>query len=76
VWQIRFIISNIQAKKALSSATIELQQLSERFGHDFDKYLFRELVEQIDLKEPNKAGRDKAEQPKIQLFLQELSRSA
>lgn len=33
-------------------------------------------MEQIDLKEPNKAGRDKTEQLKISLFVQELSRSS
>jgi hypothetical protein len=81
VWQINFIISNLSSKsdtvkKALSTATQELQQLSDKFGHDFDKYLLRELVEQIDLREPNKAGRDKTEQLKISLFVQELTRSS
>ena len=49
-------------------------QLSEKFGTDFDKYLIRELIEQIDLKDPNKVSRDKNEAVKSQLLAQELSR--
>jgi hypothetical protein len=29
--------------------------LSGKFGKDFDKYLMRELIEQVDLKDPVKA---------------------
>ena len=43
-------------------------QLSEKFGADFDKYLIRELVEQIDLKDPNKVSKDKNEAVKSQLL--------
>ena len=48
--------------------------MSEKFGTDFDKYLIRELVEQIDLKDPNKVSKDKNEAVKSQLLAQELSR--
>jgi len=48
--------------------------LSDKFGTDFDKYLIRELVEQIDLKDPNKVSKDKNEAVKSQLLAQELSR--
>jgi hypothetical protein len=48
--------------------------LSEKFGSDFDKYLIKELIEQIDLKDPNRAARDKNEGVKSQLLAQELSR--
>ena len=43
-------------------------QLSDKFGSDFDKYLIRELVEQIDLKDPNKVSKDKNEAVKSQLL--------
>ena len=49
-------------------------QLAEKFGTDFDKYLIRELVEQIDLKDPNKVSKDKNEAVKSQLLAYELSR--
>ena len=49
-------------------------QLSSRFGADFDKYLIKELIEQIDLKDPNKVSKDKNEAVKSQLLSQELSR--
>lgn len=51
-----------------------MSQLSEKFGTDFDKYLIRELVDQIDLKDPNKVSKDKNEAVKSQLLAQELSR--
>jgi len=49
-------------------------QLSSKFGADFDKYLIKELIEQIDLKDPNKVSKDKNEAVKSQLLSQELSR--
>ena len=49
-------------------------KLSERFGADFDKYLLKELIEQIDLKDPNKGSKDKNEPVKSQLLVQELNR--
>lgn len=48
--------------------------MSKSFGKEFDKYLLRELIEQIDLKDPVKAQKDKNEQFKIQLLNQELAR--
>lgn len=50
------------------------QQLSSKFGKDFDKYLLRELIEQIDLKDPVKAQKDKNEPFKVQLLTQEFNR--
>ena len=74
----------------MSSAAIELEnvstplyhrahvsyclQLSLQFGKDFDKYLLRELIEQINLKDPVKAQKDKNEPFKVQLLNQELAR--
>ena len=43
-------------------------QLSKEFGKDFDKYLLRELIEQIDLKDSVKAQKDKNEPFKSQLL--------
>jgi hypothetical protein len=48
--------------------------LSGKFGKDFDKYLMRELIEQIDLKDPVKAQKDKNEPLKVQLLNSELAR--
>jgi hypothetical protein len=45
VWQIKFIINQINSKKALTQAANEIESLSGKFGKDFDKYLMRELIE-------------------------------
>ena len=47
--------------------------MSEKFGSDFDKYLIKELIDQIDLKDPNRAARDKNEGIKSTLLSQVLS---
>ena len=43
--------------------------MSAKFGKDFDKYLLRELIEQIDLKDPVKAQKDKNEPLKVSLLV-------
>jgi len=48
--------------------------LAEQFGNDFDKYLIRELLEQIDLKDANKPSRDRTETFKVQFMNEELKR--
>lgn len=50
-------------------------QLQEKFGSDFDKYLIRELIDQIDLKDPNKPSKDRSEPIKCLLLNQELARA-
>jgi hypothetical protein len=45
-----------------------------QFDKEFDKYLVRELLEQIDLKDPSKPNRDRSEPVKCILLNQELSR--
>jgi hypothetical protein len=49
--------------------------LSGKFGKDFDRYLLRELIEQIDLKDPVKAQKDKNEPFKVQLLNNEFNRA-
>ena len=51
-------------------------QLSEGFGKDFDKYLLKELMEQIDIHDANKAQKDKSESLKITLLNQEITRTS
>lgn len=58
----------------MPQATTDLQQLSEQFGYDFDKYLIRELLDQIDLKDANKPSRDRTEPVKCSLMNEELKR--
>lgn len=58
----------------MPQATNDLQSLSEQFGQDFDKYLIRELLEQIDLKDANKPSRDRTEPVKCLLMNEELKR--
>lgn len=48
--------------------------MSSKFGKDFDKYLLRELIEQVDLKDPVKAQKDKNEPFKVQLLTLEFNR--
>ena len=50
--------------------------MAEKFGTDFDKYLIRELIESIDLRDPNKPSKDKTEPIKCALLMQELTRSS
>ena len=69
IWQIQFIISGISSKKTIATATTELQQLSDKFGCDFDKYLLLELIDSIDLKDPNKPSKDKTEPVKCLLLI-------
>jgi len=76
VWQIKFIISGITSKKSNINAQNELGFLSEQFGREFDKYLLKELIEQIDLKDPNKASKDKTEAVKSALLSQEMTRAS
>jgi hypothetical protein len=49
-------------------ATSEFNSLSEQYGKEFRKYLLKELMEQIELKDPVKASKDKTESVKIQLL--------
>jgi hypothetical protein len=49
--------------------------LSGKFGKDFDRYLLRELIDQIDLKDPVKAQKDKNEPLKVQLLNTEFIRA-
>lgn len=48
--------------------------MADQFGSDFDKYLIRELLEQIDLKDANKPSRDRTETFKVQFLNEELKR--
>jgi hypothetical protein len=50
--------------------------LSEGYGRDFDKYLIKELLDQIDIKDSGKASKDKSESVKITLLNQELNRAS
>jgi hypothetical protein len=50
--------------------------LSEGYGKDFDKYLLKELMEQIDINDASKASKDKNESVKITLFNLELLRAS
>ena len=50
--------------------------MSEGYGRDFDKYLIKELLEQIDIKDSSKAAKDKAESVKITLLNQEINRAS
>lgn len=50
--------------------------MSEGYGRDFDKYLIKELLDQIDLKDSCKASKDKSESVKITLLNQELNRAS
>jgi hypothetical protein len=84
VWQIRFILNQVNSKKTLNQASNEIEsvssllfhslQLAFRFGKDFDRYLLREIIDQIDLKDPVKAQKDKNEPLKVTLLGQELAR--
>ena len=92
IWQIKFILSSVQSKKSVTTASQELAnvskqkinlnylnlilQLSEGYGRDFDKYLIKELLDQIDLKDSSKASKDKSESVKITLLNQELNRAS
>ena len=49
--------------------------MSGKFGKDFDRYLLRELIDQIDLKDPVKAQKDKNEPLKVQLLNTEFIRA-
>ena len=53
-----------------------LAQLSEGFGKDFDKYLLKELTDQIEIKDASKASKDKTESVKITLLNTELTRAS
>lgn len=50
--------------------------MSEGFGKDFDKYLLKELTEQIEIKDASKASKDKTESVKITLLNTELNRAS
>lgn len=65
VWEIKFVLNGITNKKSLNNASNELVFLAERFGSDFDRYLLKELIEQIDLRDAIKGQRDKGEPFKI-----------
>lgn len=53
-----------------------MAQLSEGFGKDFDKYLLKELTDQIEIKDASKASKDKTESVKITLLNTELTRAS
>ena len=55
----------MSSKKSVTSASAEFSTLAESFGKDFDKYLLKELMEQIELKDASKASKDKTESVKI-----------
>lgn len=90
IWQIKFILSSITSKKSVSTASQEFSTVSvlfwltdfgmfqygDAFGKDFDKYLIKELLDQIELKEGSKASKDKMESVKIMLLNQELTRAS
>ena len=42
--------------------------MSEQFGRECDKYLIKELVDQIDLKDPQRPQKDKNEPFKVQIL--------
>ena len=50
--------------------------LAEGFGRDFDKYLLKELMDQIEIRDTSKAARERAESVKITLLNQELARAS
>ena len=76
IWQIKFILGGVTSKKSLATASTEFSALAEGFGKDFDKYLLKELIEQIDIKDASKAQKDKSDSVKIMLLNQELSRAS
>lgn len=50
--------------------------MAEGFGKEFDKYLLKELMDQIDIKDASKASKDKLESIKITLLNQEITRAS
>ena len=70
------MLSSVSSKKSVSTVSSEFAALSESFGKDFDKYLLKELMDQIDLRDTSKAGKDKSESVKITLLNQELTRAS
>jgi hypothetical protein len=76
IWQIKFLLSSVSSKKSVSTVSSEFAALSESFGKDFDKYLLKELMDHIELRDGSKAGKDKTESIKIQLLNQELTRAS
>ena len=50
--------------------------MAEGFGKEFDKYLLKELMEQIEIKDASKASKDKSESIRITLLNQEISRAS
>jgi len=74
IWQIKFTLNNVTNKKTMTQALQEIENLSELYGMEFERYVLKELIEQLDLKDSQKQVKDKNEHLKIQILNSELLR--
>jgi CCR4-NOT transcription complex subunit 1 len=68
LWQIRYLITGL-SKKNFKSSVAELHQLITLYGYDAQLFFLRTLIEEIELRDFTKSGKD---QLKAQLLQTEL----
>lgn len=83
IWQIKFLLAGVQSKKSAQIASSDFAALGEQFGKDFDKYLLKELIEMLDLKDnasslagKAQGSKEKTDSGKIILLTTEMNRAA